>query len=147
MSAVAAFCLVIAVSDGDTLSVRCGARRPERVRIAVIDAPERRQAFGQQSRDSLVRLCFRQRAELYRLGRDGYGRTLAHVQCQGQDVGAVQVRAGLAWVYTPRAGQSPHLAALQRQAQASRTGLWSQKRPLAPWDYRRRHAPKAGKNP
>ena len=51
-----------------------------------------------------------------------------------------QVRAGLAWVYTPYAESRPQLVALQRQARSSGTGLWSQKRPLAPWTYRHRHS-------
>ena len=141
VSAAALLCLVIAISDGDTLTVRCGtpgAWRPQRVRVVGIDAPESRQAFGQRARQNLARLCFRQQAALRTLGHDDYGRTLAHVRCQGQDVGTAQVRAGLAWVYTPQAKRYPHLVALQRQARASQTGLWSQPRPQAPWDYRRR---------
>ena len=142
VSAAALLCLVIANSDGDTLTVRCGtpgAWRPQRVRVVAIDAPESRQAFGQRARQNLARLCFRQQAALRTLGHDDYGRTLAHVRCQGQDVGTAQVRAGLAWVYAPQAQRYPHLVALQRQARASQTGLWSQPRPQAPWDYRRRH--------
>ena len=107
-----------------------------RVRIAAIDAPERRQAFGQRARQNLAGLCFRQQARLHTLGHDVYGRTLAHVRCNGQDVAAAQVRAGLAWVY--RAGDHD-LQRLERQARESRAGLWSQKRPMPPWDYRRRH--------
>ncbi|AVP58102.1 thermonuclease family protein [Pulveribacter suum] len=144
MSATALICLVIAVSDGDTLSVRCGARRPERVRIAAIDAPESRQAFGKQAREQLVRLCFRQRAELYTLARDMYGRRVARVRCAGRDVAQAQVGAGLAWVYTRQTAKYRELTALQQRAQAARLGLWSQKRPLAPWEYRRRHPIKAG---
>ncbi|HQQ70262.1 MAG TPA: thermonuclease family protein [Alicycliphilus sp.] len=141
-SASALLCLVVAISDGDTLTARCGAPgayAQVKVRIAAIDAPESRQAFGQRARQNLAQLCFRQQARLYRLGHDVYGRTLAHVRCQGQDVGTAQVRAGLAWVYAPQARQYPRLVALQRQARASHTGLWSQKRPLAPWDYRHQY--------
>ena len=118
VSAAALLCLVIAISDGDTLTVRCctpGAWRPQRVRVVGIDAPESRQAFGQRARQNLARLCFRQQARLRTLGHDDYGRTLAHVRCQGQDVGTAQVRAGLAWVYAPQAQRYPHLVALQRQ--------------------------------
>ncbi len=139
MPAATLLCLVIAVGDGDTLTVRCGARRPERVRLVAIDAPELRQAWGRQAREQLVRLCFRQRAELYTLGRDAYRRTLAEVRCTGQDAAQAQVAAGLAWVSTRQPARYRALAELQRRAQASRTGLWSQPRPLAPWDYRRRH--------
>ncbi len=141
--AASLLCLVVAISDGDTLTVRCGtpgAYQTLKVRIAAIDAPESRQAFGQKSRQHLARLCFRQRATLQPIDRDSYGRTVANVRCGGTDVAAAQVRAGLAWVYTPYAGDHPQLAPLQRKARASGTGLWSQKRPLAPWDYRHRHA-------
>lgn len=141
-SAAALLCLVVAISDGDTLTARCGAPgawQRERIRIAAIDAPESRQAFGQRARQNLARLCFRQQAHLTRLGHDHYGRTLAQVRCQGEDVATAQVRAGLAWVYAPQADQHPRLVALQQQARASRTGLWSQKRPLAPWDYRHQY--------
>jgi endonuclease YncB( thermonuclease family) len=136
-------CLVVAISDGDTLTVRCGAPgayQQVKVRIAAIDAPESRQAFGQKSRQHLARLCFRQRATLQPVDEDSYGRTVAHVRCGSTDVATAQVRAGLAWVYTPYAESRPQLVALQRQARSSGTGLWSQKRPLAPWDYRHRRS-------
>ena len=123
------FCLVVAVSDGDSLTVRCSAAGPlatQRVRIVSIDAPESRQAFGQRSRQHLAALCLRREAMLRTQGHDSYGRLLAQVQCGGQDVAAQQVGAGLAWVYAPLAGRYPELTALQRQARASRTGLWSQ---------------------
>ena len=138
-------CLVVAISDGDTLTARCGppgAYQQVKVRIAAIDAPESRQAFGQKSRQNLARLCFRQNATLQPVEQDSYGRTVAHVRCGGTDVAAAQVRAGLAWVYTPYAESRPQLVTLQRQARSSATGLWSQKRPLAPWTYRHRHSPR-----
>lgn len=135
-------CLVVAISDGDTLTVRCGAPgayQQVKVRVAAIDAPESRQAFGQKSRQNLAQLCFRQRAALQPVDEDSYGRTVAHVRCGSTDVATAQVRAGLAWVYTPYAESRPQLVALQRQARSSGAGLWSQKRPLAPWTYRHRH--------
>ena len=134
-------CLVVAISDGDTLTARCGtpgAYRQLKVRIAAIDAPERKQAFGQKSRQHLAQICFRQRATLHILSHDAYG-PVANVRCGTQDVAASQVSVGLAWVYTPYADQHPHLAPMQQQARASRRGLWAQPRPLAPWVYRHRH--------
>ena len=142
MSFTAAFfCLVVAISDGDTLTARCGPPgdyRQVKVRIAAIDAPELRQAFGQRARQNLARLCFRQQARIEPLTRDAYGRTVANVRCGSTDVASAQVRAGLAWVYTPYATQHPQLVPLQRQVRASKVGLWSQRRPQAPWTYRHR---------
>jgi endonuclease YncB( thermonuclease family) len=38
---------VVGVTDGDTLTVLTAQRQQHRVRLSGIDAPERRQAFGQ----------------------------------------------------------------------------------------------------
>lgn len=141
MSLSVLLCLVVAISDGDTLTARCnqpGAHRPITVRIAAIDAPETRQAFGPQARHNLARLCLQQRARIEPLNRDAYGRTVANVRCGTTDVATAQVRAGLAWVYTPYATQHPQLAPLQRQARQAGQGLWAKPRPQAPWAYRHR---------
>ncbi len=138
-------CLVIAISDGDTLTARCnqaGAYRRVTVRVAAIDAPETKQAFGLRSKQNLARLCLKQQAKLQPLQKDDYGRTVANVRCSGQDVATAQVSAGLAWVYTPYAKQHPQLQPLQQRAQARQAGLWSQKRPQAPWTYRHRQHPR-----
>jgi endonuclease YncB( thermonuclease family) len=134
-------CLVIAISDGDTLTARCGqpgAYQQIKVRVAAIDAPESKQAYGLRSKQHLAQLCFRQQATLQPIQKDDYGRTVANVRCAGQDVAAAQVRAGMAWVYTPYARQHPQLEPLQQRARAQHVGLWSQKRPQAPWTYRHR---------
>ena len=142
MPTVALLCLVIAVSDGDTLTARCGswyAPYQIKVRIAAIDSPETRQTFGPEARKKLIQLCLRQRARIEVLEKDRYHRNVANVRCGTADVATEQVRAGLAWVYTPYARRHPYLLPLQRQAQASSLGLWSQRRPLAPWTYRQRY--------
>lgn len=134
-------CLVISVKDGDTLTVRCAstlAPEIQRIRISAIDAPERKQAFGQRSRTQLAHLCLRQQAYIQPVDRDDYGRTVARVRCAGQDVATSQVRAGMAWVYTQYAQGQPQLADLEQQARAQRLGLWAQRRPVAPWEYRHR---------
>lgn len=141
-AAAALLCFVVSVADGDTLTARCGFAglfHATRVRIAAIDAPERRQAFGPQSREHLVKLCLRKRAHITVLERDRYGRSVATVRCQGQDVSTAQVRAGMAWVYTSYANNFPELVPLERQARQQRLGLWSQNRPTPPWQYRLRY--------
>jgi endonuclease YncB( thermonuclease family) len=45
---------VVGVSDGDTITVLDDAKTHHKVRIAGIDAPEKAQAFGEQSRQSLA---------------------------------------------------------------------------------------------
>ena len=138
----ALLCLVVAVSDGDTLTARCGptgANPPIKVRIAAIDAPELRQAYGAAARQQLVQLCLKRRARIEPLNTDSYGRTVANVRCDQTDVASAQVRSGLAWVAPSYASAHPHLPGLQQQARANKRGLWAQRRPVAPWTYRHRY--------
>lgn len=139
MPAAALLCLVVAITDGDTLKVRCGEPGSyERitVRISAIDAPEKAQPFGQVSRQHLAELCFQQQATITPRAKDRYGRAVADVECRGQDVGSTQVRAGMAWVYERYARGYRHLQGLQAEARAAERGLWDQPS-VAPWEWRR----------
>jgi len=108
------------------------------VRLADIDAPEKAQPFGQRSKQYLSDLCFRKQAEVVPQARlDRYGRTVAHVRCDGQDANAAQVKAGMAWVYTRYAAKGSSLQAIQAKAMDDRRGLWSDDHPVPPWDWRR----------
>ena len=92
-------CLVVGVSDGDTLTARCGSlgdHKQVKVRVAAIDTPESHQPYGQRSKQELSRLCNMEQARISRRDIDRYGRTVADVKCRGEDVGRHQVAAGLA---------------------------------------------------
>lgn len=126
---------VVRVSDGDTLTVLVD-RKQVTVRLLEIDAPEKKQAFGQRSRESLAQMCAAQVAVVNGAGRDKYGRVLGRVQCQGLDANAEQVRRGMAWVFD-RYVTDRSLYALQNEARAGHVGLWADKHPTAPWDWRK----------
>lgn len=130
-------CLVVGVSDGDTLKVRCPDQPQETIRLERIDAPEKRQPWGERSRQALAALCFQIDAEIRREGRDRYGRTIASVSCRGEDASTAQVRAGLAWAYQ-RYKPGPELLRLQEQARGAGAGLWSDAQPVPPWEWRKR---------
>lgn len=55
---------VVAVSDGDTVTVLDTEKRQRRVRLIGIDAPERRQAFGTRSPMNLAGLVLQQEVEV-----------------------------------------------------------------------------------
>ena len=96
-------CAIVGITDGDTLTARCDAQTIK-VRLAEVDAPEHHQPFGTRSREHLSGLCFGKRAEVRPIaaggGLDRYGRTVAHVTCDGTDADrhsrAAPPRIGLA---------------------------------------------------
>lgn len=89
---------VVKVADGDTLALLDAGRRQHKIRLAQIDAPEKDQAFGQRSRESLPALCAGQAAEVLEEGHDRYGRVVGRVICARVDANSEQVRRGMAWV-------------------------------------------------
>ena len=79
---------VVSIADGDTLTVLDAANVQYKVRLAGIDAPERRQPYGTVARDRLAGLVMGKPVAVIGGKRDKYGRTLARVEIEGQDAGA-----------------------------------------------------------
>lgn len=138
MTAAALLCLVVAITDGDTLKARCGdpgAYEQVTIRLAEIDAPERRQPYGEASRQALADLCFQRQAKITPRTKDRYGRTVARVECVGKDASAELARAGMAWAYT-RYLTDPEIKRLELAARAAGVGLWAEPNPVPPWEWR-----------
>jgi len=132
--------VVIRVSDGDTLWVAPdGAhRRPVKLRLAGIDAPERCQADGEEARGALAAHVLQRRVEVQVRGRDGFGRLVARVVADGEDVNAWIVARGHAWSPGWKHQQGPY-ARQEREARAARRGLFAAADPVEPWRFRRVH--------
>jgi len=129
--------LVRTVIDGDTIDVATVGR----VRLLGIDAPEIGRGFdttapfGREARDRLAALVLHRwvRLEQESSALDAYNRHLAYVLREdGVFVNAVLVREGLARI----SARSPlvrlaELKTAEREAQASRRGMWGQAPPRA----------------
>lgn len=129
------FCLVVGITDGDSLTARC-ENETIKIRLAEIDAPEKGQARGARSKQHLSDVCFEKRAEVRPQTKDRYGRTVARVLCDGVDSNAEQIRAWMAWVFDKYVTDTT-LYVFQDAARGERRGLWSDADPVAPWEWRR----------
>jgi micrococcal nuclease len=132
---------VVRVVDGDTVLVTDAQSLYSKVRLHGIDAPECSMPFGPQAQQLLVQLTQGKIVQMASKGRDRYGRTVATLAVNGQDVGLSMVRSGFAWrdgrYDRPRlAGQTTPYANAQREAEVKALGLWAGPTPLAPWDWR-----------
>ena len=126
---------VVGIADGDTLTVLTNTT-PRRIRLAEIDAPEKKQAFGERAKLSLSDLCFNQQADVSPGVTDRYGRTVARVSCAGVDASMHQVQHGMAWAYT-RYLTDPGIASAEQAARNAGAGLWTDSEPTPPWLYRK----------
>ena len=129
----------VGITDGDTLTVlQKRDKIPIKVRISAIDAPEKKQPFGEQAKQELSDLCFKKSVKLIYVDTDRYGRTVADVYCDGINAGEAMVTRGYAWAYEKYIGEKGYYRELQAKAKSQGAGLWVDTNPTAPWDWRKR---------
>lgn len=144
---------VVSIADGDTITVLDDNRQQHKIRLAGIDAPEKAQPFGQKSKSSLSAMVFNRDVEIVGDKKDRYGRTIGKVMAADpncnvpacpkiHDVNLMQVMSGMAWWYRQYAKEQPpkdreDYEVAEFNAKVRRQGLWADKNPVAPWDWRR----------
>ncbi len=130
---------VIRVHDGDTLTLLpTVSRKHLQIRLEGIDAPEIDQPFGEESRAALDGMVYGRLVTIRPVTIDKYGRTVARVFLGTLDVNLELVRLGLAWRYD-HYSQEQALGEAQRQAREQKRGLWQDRHPIPPWDWRHSH--------
>lgn len=127
---------VVAVHDGDSLTLRVEGKNI-RVRLNGIDAPEPGQRFAKSARSSLARICAGKEAKVVERGKDDRGRILGSVTCGGVDANGEQVRRGMAWVHSTYLPFGSPLYEFESHARLRETGLWRDKNPVPPWEWRK----------
>ena len=126
---------VVGVTDGDTITVLAGTTQVK-VRLNGIDCPEKGQPFGARAKRFTSELAFGKPVTVRPFGKDRYGRVLGDVVLpDGRVLNQELVAAGMAWHYT-QYSKDETLARLERQARAAGLGVWSEARPVAPWEFR-----------
>ncbi len=128
---------VVAVHDGDTFTVQRGSSL-YKVRLAEVDAPEMGQVFGQQARRFTEERVLGRRVRVNVLLIDRHGRRVGTVIIEdGRVLNEELVHAGLAWYYRVSPVRNPRLQRLEQGAFQHRLGLWVEKEPIPPWEFRR----------
>lgn len=130
------------VSDGDTFYMVIDGKST-RLRLAEVDAPEKKQPFGRRAEQSLRALLGERPITVTWDKVDRYGRPIVQVYAEGVNVNAEQVGRGFAWVYRQYA-KNPHLYVLENEARLERRGLWADPLPIEPWVWRKAGRKKEG---
>lgn len=132
---------VVAVADGDTITVLDASKTQHKVRLAGIDAPEKKQPFGQRSKESLGDLVFNREVQVETTKRDLWGRQIGKVLVDGLDANLEQIKRGMAWHYKAyqreqSVADRQAYAEAEEAARGARMGLWKDAQPVPPWDFR-----------
>lgn len=128
---------VVGVLDGDTVDLLASGNQRIRCRLYGIDAPEKAQAYGAQSKQSLSDMVFGQNIEYQVKDSDRYGRSICRLFIGGRDVNLEQINRGYAWMYRQYT-KDPVYDGAEGTARAARRGLWADSRtPVEPWNWRR----------
>lgn len=131
---------IVAVLDGDTVTLLDAGRKQHRIRLAQIDAPEKAQPFGQRSKQSLSELVFNREVQAECFDTDRYGRAVCRLRVDGTDANLEQVVRGMAWAYRQYVRETVYLKA-EQLARSERRGLWADPNPMPPWEWRHSRTP------
>jgi micrococcal nuclease len=127
----------VRIIDGDTFDLLVGTTT-HRIRLASIDAPEKKQDFANASTQYLAQLCKDQLLIVVVNSTDRNKRKIADVFTQQKLwINKALVQKGLAWHYTIYSS-SKELAKAELVARKQKIGLWSLKNPVAPWEWRKK---------
>lgn len=118
--------------DGDTVVIN-GIK----YRLYGIDAPERKQDFGQEAKNLTTKLY--KKASIKRMGKDTYGRTLAIFSLHdGTTIQEQLITQGLAIVYDSFCSLDICSTWKKKEqiAKQQKIGMWKSPNPLSPKDFR-----------
>ena len=132
---------VVRVADGDTITVLADGNVQNKIRLNRIDAPEKKQAYGEASRKCLAGMVAGKVVQVRWEKKDRYGRILGDVFIGDVNVNLQMVQSGLAWHYK-NYDDTEAFAVAEREAREKKVGLWKESDPTAPWEFRKQRMKK-----
>lgn len=133
--------VVTRVADGDTFTLQTRNGDRYKVRCQAVDAPELAQEFGEESRSVYNKLVCRKTVRVEVDKTDKYGRIVGRIWCEDSatgtwfDVEEVMLKRGMVWHYS-RYNDEEKLIRAQAEAQRNRVGVWAQRNPQKPEEWR-----------
>ena len=121
---------IVSVYDGDTMTLESG----DRIRLRWVNTPELRpqEDYGIEAREAAKALVIGKTAKLIfgPVKRDGYGRLIAGVEIDGQDLSTLLLEQGLGHLFLIPPDDADHTKRREAQtrARAAGRGIWSTER-------------------
>lgn len=129
---------VVAIADGDTLTLLDSDKVQHKIRLHGIDAPEKAQAFGTKAKEALAEKVHEKTVRVVWKEKDQYGRIVGDVNLGDRNINIEMVHDGFAWWYRTYAPKSRLLEQAEADARKAKRGLWRDKNPEPPWEFRKK---------
>ncbi|MGE9314245.1 thermonuclease family protein [Niabella sp. CJ426] len=128
---------VIGIKDGDTFAVLMDGKE-QVVRLAHIDCREKKQPFGARAKAFVSDRTFGRYVSLAHNDKyDRNHRLIAEVILSDRcNLNKELVKNGLAWHFKKHSDDTIY-ANLENKARQARVGVWKDRNPVAPWEWRR----------
>lgn len=134
---------VIGVSDGDTITVIDAEKTEHKVRLMGIDAPETKQDFGNESKQTLSNFIYQKEVTVAYKKLDKYQRKVGKVILYEQDICLAMIELGMAWHYKDYEKEQSKTdrdlySQAELKARESNIGLWQLSNAIDPSAFRRK---------
>ena len=139
--------IVTHIIDGDTVKVRLKNKKSIIIHLDAIDCPERDQPPYGIRASQLTKALVQDQLVTIQVYYH-YGKWLNDVILEGdRSLNQELVKAGLAW-WNFKNSDDEQLAYLEFMAKIMRVGLWQDRDPIPPWDFRQtKRNPSKGRTP
>ena len=128
---------VIGIKDGDTVVVIDAANNQTTLRLAEVDCPEKKQAFGTKAKQFTSDAVYLKEVKYIITDTDRYGRSIAKVYYDDNKyLSAEIIKNGFGWQYK-KYSTSTLLANLEQEARQNKRGLWVDPNPIYPSVFRK----------
>lgn len=134
---------VVGITDGDTITILDNSMHQHKVRLMGIDAPEKSQAFGIESKKTLTSYIYNKEVSVEYKKHDKHKRIVGKVILNELNICLQMILDGMAWHYTEfEKEQSKTDRDLYREAEAKardmKIGLWGENQQIPPWLFRQK---------
>ena len=127
---------VVKIADGDTFTILDNKNKQHKVRFYGIDCPEKGQDYFQVAKDFTSKHAKGKNVRIEVKSTDRYGRKVGVVWINSNNLNAKLLQEGLAWHYN-QYDKSLSYANAEKTARLSKKNIWSHKKPVAPWEFRK----------
>jgi micrococcal nuclease len=126
----------VKIVDGDTFDLLAEGKT-YRIRLYGIDCPERNQPYYRQAKLTLGKLCSNQTLTVKYSGKDRNGRIIGNIYTSSNNyINLQMIQQGMAWHFKKYSTEK-NLADAELKARKEKVGLWKDKQPIAPWEWRK----------